>query len=117
MRCRALDDSGDWTFGKGQNDYYRNQLAVAQMIQTRLSEILGDCFFDEGSGIDWFNLIGSKDQLTLELSISTVILNTDGVTGLLNLRTRLVGRQFIVEYLVQTVYSRRPLSSIFTFEI
>lgn len=81
MRVRAIDINNDWTFGKGRNDYRYGRDAVAQLIKTRLQSFLGDCFFAESAGIDWFNLLGSKRILDLRLAIKAVILNTQDVTG------------------------------------
>lgn len=109
MRVRALDSNGDWTFGKGQNDYKVNRDAVAQDIQTRLSSFLGDCFFDLGAGIDWLNfLAGSKNQLALNLAISAVILNTEGVFQMVQLSAGLddITRRFTVSYTVGTIYGQ-----------
>ena len=36
MRIRALNDSGDWTFGKGINNYIDQDLAIAQNVRSRL---------------------------------------------------------------------------------
>lgn len=106
MRVRALDIDHDWQFGKGQNDYLRDQKAVMQSIKTRLMEFLNDCFFNTGAGIDWFNLLGSKNQTALNLAISSVILNTPNVTGLRQLNVQLsVARNLSVSYVVQTTYS------------
>ncbi len=114
-RVRQIDGDHDWTFGKGRNDYLRDNSAVAQNIDTRLSSFLGDCFFDLTAGIDWFNLLGSKNQLALNLAISAVILNTEGVTGILQLVAALdSARNFTVQYEVQTTYSR--ISSTFQFD-
>jgi len=116
MIIRNLDGNHDWTFGKGRNDYKRNIPAVALNIETRLLEFLGDCFFDMGKGIDWFNLLGSKDQPSLQLAISSVILNTQDVTGLLNLSTNLnpTTRALTVSYEVQTALG--TAASTFTFD-
>lgn len=114
MKVRALDIDHDWTFGKGQNDYLRDQKAVVQSINTRLQCFLGDCFFDQGAGIDWFTFLGGKDQLSLNLSISAVILNTEEVTAIKQLSTNLsIVRQFSVSYQVQTTFS--TISSSFEF--
>lgn len=103
---RQVDLENDWTFGKGRNDYVKNNNTVAQNIKTRLGAFIGDCYFDQGAGIDWFNLLGSKNQLPLNLSIAAVILNTPDVTGLLQLVARLdVARRFTVQYKVQTTFS------------
>lgn len=115
MRVRALDSDNDWTFGKGANDYKRDLHAVAQNIQTRLSSFLGDCIFDLGAGIDWFNLLGGKDQIALNLAISSVILNTKNVTGILQLSSTLdEARLFTIKYRVQTTFS--VLSGDFEFD-
>lgn len=106
MRIRAVDGNNDWQFGKGQNDYKRGLTACVQNIATRLQEFLGDCFFNNGAGIDWLNLLGAKDQISLNLSISAIILNTEDVTGINQLSATLNPdtRNFQVEYEVQTVF-------------
>lgn len=82
MRVRAVDEVSDWTFGKGKNNYKVDKQALIQNISTRLYSFLGDCFFDLSAGIDWFTLMGGKDQLSIELNVATTILNTEGITGL-----------------------------------
>jgi len=122
MIVRAINSSGDWTFGQGLNNYKSGNLAVAQAIQTRISSFLGDCFFDQGAGIDWFNFLGGKNELALNLAISAVILNTtdaDGnqlVTGVNQLSVNLnANREFSVTYQVVTVSS--VLSGSFQYDL
>lgn len=117
MRVRALDGNGDWLFGKGQNDYLVNNAAIVQNISTRLKSFLGNCFFDLGAGIDWFNFLGSKDQIGLNLAVSAVILNTTYVTGIKQLSIVLspVTRGITIRYVVQTTYS--TVSSQFQFDV
>lgn len=115
MIVRAIDSNHDWTFGAGKSNYLANNAAIAQNINTRLSSFLGNCFFDVGAGIDWFNLLGAKDQTALNLAISSTILNTTFVTGIKQILIGLnVKRQFTVEYVVQTVYS--TVTSTFVFD-
>lgn len=103
MIVRALNGVGDWEFGKGKNDYKRDINAVKQNIKTRLMSFLGDCFFDITAGVDWFTLLGGKDPLALELAVSTVILNTQMVTGLLQLNVTVSpSRTMSLTYRVQT---------------
>lgn len=85
MIIRALDTGGDWLFGKGTNDYVSAKKALAQLIRTRLLSFLNDCFFDVAGGIDWFNLLGAKNQEAINIAVSTVILNTFGITALTRL--------------------------------
>jgi hypothetical protein len=122
MIVRALDSNGDWTFGHGRSNYKRANLAVAQAIQSRVTSFLGDCFFDLGAGIDWFNLLGGKNELAISLAVSAVILNTtdsDGnqvVTGVKKLSVNLdSNRSLQVSYQVVTVYS--VLTETFQYDL
>lgn len=114
---RAIDSNGDWIFGTGINAYVSGLPEVAQNIQTRLQEFLGDCFFNTGAGIDWFNLLGSKQQVALQLAVAAVILNTPSVTGGLQLSVTYneQTRNLSIVYQVQTVYSQ--LSNSFQYDL
>lgn len=79
MRVRALDANGDWIWGTGRSNYLTNKAARAQNIKTRCLSWLGDCFFDLLAGIDWTNLLGTKNPYLIDLSLQTVIAATDGV--------------------------------------
>ena len=116
MIFRALDVNGDWLFGKGKNDYSSGNKAVGLNIQTRLASFLGDCFFDKSAGIDWFNLLGSKNQLALNLAVSSIILITQDVTGILqvSINTNNV-RNVTITYKVQTTFG--TLSNIFQYSL
>lgn len=105
MIVRAIDSNNDWTFGKGKNDYKKDAQAVSQCIKTRLQSHLGDCFFATNAGVDWWNLLGSKNLIGLKLALSTVILNTQDVSGLLELSVVLDQNRLItITYKAQTVY-------------
>lgn len=103
---RAIDGNNDWLFGKGKNDYKFSLDAVAQNIKTRLQSFLGDCFFAEEEGIDWFNLLGGKNKLALNLAISSTILNTDEVTFIkdFTLSINPNTREATINYDILTVY-------------
>lgn len=106
MIVRSLDGNHDWNFGKGKNDYYRNNDAVTQNIDTRLLSFKNDCFFDANAGIDWWNLLGSKNLPAIKLAVTSIILNTEGVTGLIELSVNLSDtREVEITYRVTTVYS------------
>lgn len=114
MRVRSLDIDHDWTFGKGQNNYLRDRIACIQNINTRLYEFLGDCFFNNDAGINWFELLGAKDQVSLNLSISAVILNTPDVTGIKQLTAVINSiRDFQVSYEVATSYGTAAETFVF----
>lgn len=106
MIVRSLDVNHDWEYGKGKNDYQSGIHAVEQSINTRLLSFLGDCFFAMNAGIDWFNLLGNKNQIALNLAISAVILNTPNVTSLQQLSIVLdVNRLLTIRYTVTTTFS------------
>lgn len=107
MIVRAVDVDNDWLFGKSKNDYRSNKEAIAQNIKTRLQSFLGDCFFDSNAGIDWFNLLGGKNKTALDLAISAVILNTGGVTRIVEISSILSENRVMSSvYAVDTVYGR-----------
>lgn len=102
---RAIDLNNDWTYGRGKASYVTGLKGVAQCILTRLQSFLGDCFFDIEAGIDWFNLLGGKDIVALELSIRAVILNTQYVVSLEQLRLIVnADRNLFLIYKVRTVF-------------
>lgn len=119
MKVRAIDSFGDWQFGKGRNDYKQNLKALVQNISTRLNSFLGDCFFSTGDGVDWFNIIGTKNTLAIELAVAAAILNTEGVTALLQLSVTLSpsSRNVFLSYEVDTVYGRGSGFSDFNPEV
>lgn len=112
MIVRSIDSDGDWNFGKGRNDYLSANDAIGQNIKTRLQSFLGDCFFAMSAGIDWFNLLGSKNIIGLQLSIQATILNTTGVTRIVDFSLTLeTNRRLNLQYTVETIYSRGGLAS------
>jgi len=117
MIFRALDVAGDWTFGKGIQNYQSGQNAIALNIQTRLYSFINDCFFDAGAGIDWLNLLGSKNQAALIFSIKSVILNTPGVNTLKDLGFNLdANRHVTLTFAVTTVYGA-PITGGLSFPV
>lgn len=106
MIVRALDINGDWQYGQSLNDYRSANAAVAQTIRTRLYSFLGDCFFDLGAGVNWFVFLSGKNELGLNLAVSSVILNTANVLSLTQLSIALTNQRVCtIQYTVQTTYS------------
>ena len=66
MIIRNLTDDNDWTFGKGLQNYAREEQAVELNLKTRLQAYLTECFFDPELGVPWFNALGSKDKTIQE---------------------------------------------------
>lgn len=115
MRVRGLDSNHDWLFGKGKSDYRVDINGLEQNIQTRIMSFLGDCFFDQNQGIDWWNLLGSKRILDLRLAIAAIILNTANVQTMAELTVSLgTDRKLTIQYSVVSVYGE--ISRSFSFD-
>jgi hypothetical protein len=110
MIVRTLSATGDWSFGKGSNDFLTLNAAIAQTLKTRLNTFLGDCIFDSNAGLDWFSFLGEKNQVGLNLAVSSVILNTYGVTGIEQLSITLdrSTRNIDIQYTCTTIYTGVP---------
>lgn len=113
MIIRNLTSDGDFSFGKGSNDYLRNDAAIGLNIKTRVKSWLNDCFFDQTAGIDWSNRLGSKKQeALLEQDLRRIILQSFGVTSIINFVTITVDRNFRIEYNITTIFSPSFQNSI-----
>lgn len=115
MIIRILDSSHDWTFGKGIQDYYFKQNAIAENIQTRLLSFFNDCFFDYYEGIDWLRLLGTpgtKQEITL--TCRAKILQSVGVLRVnsLNVFLREENRAITLSFNIDTVYTSNFLQSL-----
>lgn len=105
---RALSPVHDWTLGTGLAGYLQGNAAIAQQIDCNLQLFLGEVFWAQQVGIDWFTWLGGKNPVGLNLAIATVILNTFGVQEL-NGNPFVVNdelRTFLVKWNVQTVFSK-----------
>jgi len=81
IKVRKLDKNGDWTFGNGQANYIDKNNAIGQNVKTRLQSFKYDWFLDTDANIDWFNILGYKNnEQTIKDNILFTTLNTDGVT-------------------------------------
>lgn len=102
---RANDANNDWIYGLGSNAYKVNNDAIAQDIQTKLQEWVGDCFFNLTAGIDWINRFSDGNSNRLEKEIRSLILKVNNVVNVNNISVDLTNRNFVAFYDVQTVYS------------
>lgn len=104
MIVRSVDGDNDWNFGKGKSDYRSGDEAIAQNIKTRLMSFVNDCFFDMPAGLDWWNLLGSKNLIGLRIAVRQCILETDGVNSLVEVSTNLdENRNLSISYEVTTM--------------
>lgn len=108
MKYRALDQNSDWSFGTGLQSYFTAIAAIRADIQSALQVYLGESFFALDFGIDWWNLIGGKDEQGIILQCRAMISTREGVTKInrvdatLNRTTRALN----VSYNIDTVFTR-----------
>ena len=76
-------------------------------LATRLLSNLNDCFFAINDGVDWFNLVANKDNVSLLSAIRKVIIDTDGVTKINSVDVFLdrTTRNMTVTYNINTQYT------------
>ena len=80
ITVRKLDNNKDWTFGQGLANYQDKDNAISQNVSTRLKSFMFDWFLDQQANIDWFNILGQKNNKQVILNVvKTTVLNTDGV--------------------------------------
>ncbi|MDR3244668.1 MAG: hypothetical protein LBT79_07970 [Elusimicrobiota bacterium] len=109
MKHRGIDTNGDWIFGKGRNSYDTNNKAILTNVKTRLLSFYNDCFFDLEAGIDWWNLLGSKNLENLFLSIKECILGSYGVAKIVSFSTH-----FSQDRIVSISFSLRLIDNTIT---
>lgn len=116
MIIRTIDQEGDWTFGNGRGSYRSNLLGLIQNLETRLKEWVGDCFFNTGGGIDWYNRIGSNNKKELQEDVKVLILQTKDVTGIedLSLDYNNTSRNLNLTYSITTIYSNETITNNIT---
>jgi hypothetical protein len=115
MRYRALDENGDYTFGRGVGNFLVNSPeAVRQLIQTRLGLLRGEWYLNLQSGTPWLQQILVKGAVSkvYDLAIQTRILQTRGVKSIITYSSAVdsVHRSLSVQSLVQTIYSVDPIN-------
>ncbi len=116
MSVRAIEKStGDWTLGQGRQNYLSGLAEIEQDIATALKVFLGECFFDTTAGVDWWNLLGSRDGAeAIVLQCRRVIASRPGVTRINSVTPTSDGRtrRLTIAYDVSTVYSLRTANAV-----
>jgi hypothetical protein len=115
MRYRALDENGDYTFGRGAGNFLVNSpAAVRQSIQTRLGLLQGEWYLNQQSGTPWLQQILVKGAVSkiYDLAIQTRILQTQGVKSIITYSSTVdqTNRSLLVKSMVQTIYSVDPIN-------
>ena len=113
MNFRALDNNKDWTFGKGKNNYVQGDQAISLDIETAILSWVGDCWFSLKDCVDWKNRLDKGQEQNLEVELSTVIAQRQGVVTVNNLSYNLdILRNFTVSYDITTIFSQSVKNTI-----
>jgi hypothetical protein len=115
MRYRKLDINGDFTFGQGAGNFYVNTpAAVAQAVKTQLGLIEGEWFLDTTLGTPYNSkILGAGHISTYDAAIQEVIMNTQGVTKIIQYSSNYnpSTRQARVSVTLDTLYGSVTLST------
>lgn len=109
MLYRRLSPSGDYTFGKNQQDFLSGAYSVGQAIKTRLQLWLGEWWENTDDGLPVFeNILGAsgtpENLQAIDLIIRDRILGTQGVLSVSNLESTYSDRTYSVTAEVESEY-------------
>lgn len=108
MRYRKLSPSGDYSFGNGQQDFYRDvPEAVGQACKTRLLLWLGEWFLDTEEGTPYMQ--GILGKYSIDVANTTIQDRAGGTQGLTDITNYVStidpdSRGFSVEFSIDTIY-------------
>jgi hypothetical protein len=116
MIFRGSTVTSDWVFGRGKQNYLRDNAAVMKNIETRLRTIYSECFFDPTIGVQWFELLGQKSVEKLILAVKKEIYNCYGVVRVLDVsyESDPITRTLTVNYSVDTIFTTGASGSFTT---
>lgn len=113
MRYRAWDANGDYTFGRGGDNFLVNSpQCVAQAIESRYRLQLGEWFVDTSDGTPWMTqVLGAGTAGTRDLVLQSRALGTMNVTSITNYQSSFVHgtRVFTASLIAQTAFGATPV--------
>lgn len=108
MRYRKLSPTGDYQFGNGQLDFWRDQPeAVAQSVRTRLLLWLGEFFLDIREGTPYFQgILGKHSKTEADVTIQDRVLGGQGVVDIQNYASDIdpITRRLTASFDLDTIY-------------
>lgn len=113
MLYRKLDPNGDYSFGRGAADFWRDVPdAVAQSVRTRLHLEQGEWYLDSAEGTPWrTQVLGKRTESTRDLMVQMRVTETTGVNELVSYSSDLNRdtRGFSVALTIDTIYGPASL--------
>lgn len=108
MRYRKLAGGDDYSFGNGQQDFYRDvPEAVGQACKTRLMLWLGEWFLDVDDGTLWVQgVLGKHSEAQANTTIQDRAAGTQGLTQISNYTSEIEpnARAFQAQFDIDTIY-------------
>ena len=108
MRYRKLSASGDYTFGHGQQDFWRDvPEAVGQAVRTRLLLWLGEWFLNIDEGTPYMQgILGKYSVDVANITIQDRVFGTQGLTDITNFESEIDPdtRNLSVQFSIDTIY-------------
>lgn len=118
MKYRQLSDSGDYSFGHGDTDFFYDLEACVQAVKTRLQLYVDSFWRDLADGLPMYqsilNAYGSPSSLlVVDSIIRRRILGTQGVTRIVAYDSQFDPntRKYSFSCVIDTIYTQT-----FTFE-
>lgn len=106
MIVRTVDKEWDFKFGHGIADYASQSLGIAYDLKMKILSWYRDCFFSQNSGIDYKNLIGSKNAKDLiDSEVKRIISEEEGVDEVLSFESSVEDRDYKLTARLKTVYN------------
>lgn len=116
MRYRRLDADGDYSFGRGMDDFLIDvPEAPAQAALTRLFLFQGDWFLDSAEGMTWrTRVLGNRTADTRDPAIRARVLGTPGVSRIDEYSSNLNRdtRRFSVDMKISTIYGPAVVTGV-----
>lgn len=109
MRYRKLTPSGDYSFGNGQLDFWRDvPEAVGQVVLTGLRLWLGEWYLNILDGVPYIQgVLGKHSQTEADITIQDAILGFQGVVDIQNFKSVVdpqTRKYSVVEVDVDTIF-------------
>jgi len=109
----ALDNTGDLDISGGTFTVVEDEEAIREQLTIRLNEFVNDWFLDLNEGVDYFGEVFGQRTITdtVEDQFKLVILDTQGVTGLISITFDLQSdRLLVIEFVVSTIFGETEIS-------
>lgn len=115
MRYRKLSEDGDYTFGNGQANFFRDTpAAVGQAVKTRLMLWLTEWFLNVEEGTPYLQgVIGKHDEQTRDSVIRARILGTQGVSAITDFESIIDpdNRKLNLSVTIDTIYGETTIQT------